>query len=563
VDLNRNYGFHFGGPGSSGTPGNDTYRGASAFSEPETQAVKSFIEGRESASNPITRCLSYHSYSQLILYPWGYTGTRAPDVTLLHQIASEMAARIKAVRGKTYTAQAASDLYLASGDLDDWAYGEKGILSFTIELPPLPSDPQGFVLPPSEIAPTFQENLPAALYLIGLRRGRLMDFETGTDAAPIRSTIPGMQFTTTAGQDWIYGDQRLPQYNVHSVDGPDGTNYATFGNFFAWLGPNQGTGRIDFTDVGDKTIGLSYSSLNPTVLEGFDSTGALVQSTSGPGNLNTNALGRLTISGRISFAHVHDAGNFWLIDNLFVTDALGDAAALLPGKSARELQVLETFQTGQTKRFTVFNRKNGADLKFIVQWPGSTFRLAIINPAGATVADETRNQPPITIDIPNAAGGTWTAEVTAVSVNANEPLGLVVGLFDPNDQDDDGVVDATDNCPTTPNANQLDADGDGVGDACDNCRTVVNPLQEDFLPFRPEGQGNRIGDVCEATIPGDLDIDGDVDQNDIAIVVADRNKMVAESACGPRGDIDGDGRITALDARRLTLMCTRPGCRVQ
>ena len=39
----------------------------------------------------------------------------------------------------------------------------------------------------------------------------------------------------------------------------------------------------------------------------------------------------------------------------------------------------------------------------------------------------------------------------------------------PPDLDGDGVPDACDNCPNTPNPDQLDTDGDGVGDACDNC----------------------------------------------------------------------------------------------
>jgi hypothetical protein len=40
------------------------------------------------------------------------------------------------------------------------------------------------------------------------------------------------------------------------------------------------------------------------------------------------------------------------------------------------------------------------------------------------------------------------------------------------DTDGDGVPDATDNCPTEPNANQADIDGDGAGDACDSASTL-------------------------------------------------------------------------------------------
>jgi hypothetical protein len=46
-----------------------------------------------------------------------------------------------------------------------------------------------------------------------------------------------------------------------------------------------------------------------------------------------------------------------------------------------------------------------------------------------------------------------------------------------DDSDHDGIDDALDNCPFTPNTDQLDNDGDGVGDACDNCLAISNPDQ--------------------------------------------------------------------------------------
>ena len=64
------------------------------------------------------------------------------------------------------------------------------------------------------------------------------------------------------------------------------------------------------------------------------------------------------------------------------------------------------------------------------------------------------------------------------------------------------------------------------------------------------------------TVPplGDLNSDGFIDQNDLNILLAARNTP----ANGPNDlrDLDGDGTITALDARKLTLLCTQPRCAV-
>jgi len=160
VDLNRNYGHHWGGAGSSGDTFSEIYRGPAAFSEPETQAVRDFLIAR----NP-RALISYHSYSQLVLYPWGYTDDPTPDKTKLHAQAVSMADKIRAVHGASYTPEQSSDLYLASGETTDWLYAQNGAAAFTIELRPRSASP-GFKLPESQITPTFEENLPAALYLI-------------------------------------------------------------------------------------------------------------------------------------------------------------------------------------------------------------------------------------------------------------------------------------------------------------------------------------------------------------------------------------------------------------
>lgn len=75
IDLNRNYGALWGGPGTSGNPVDPTYRGPAPFSEPETQAIRTLISTRQ-----VTTVLTNHTFSNLILRPVGVQpGATAPD----------------------------------------------------------------------------------------------------------------------------------------------------------------------------------------------------------------------------------------------------------------------------------------------------------------------------------------------------------------------------------------------------------------------------------------------------------------------------------------------------
>nr|CBH38710.1 hypothetical secreted protein, zinc carboxypeptidase family [uncultured archaeon] len=164
VDPNRNFGYNWGLAGSSGDPAKETYRGVAPFSEPETQAIRDFV-----ATHEFYASISYHSYSQLVIYPWGYTKDAAPHKEQLSKMAEDMANAIKDVHGMNYTHRQASNLYRASGDSDDWLYGAYNIAAFTVELRPKNLWDGGgkpFELPEDQIIPTCEENIPAALYLI-------------------------------------------------------------------------------------------------------------------------------------------------------------------------------------------------------------------------------------------------------------------------------------------------------------------------------------------------------------------------------------------------------------
>jgi len=164
VDLNRNYGYMWGrdNQGSSAWPDAEDYRGVSAFSEPETRAVRDLFLGGN-----FLAAVSYHSYSQSILYPWGFTDIPTGKDELLRGLGLEMAGLIETVNGRSYACgPAASSLYVTNGDLADWTFGVSGIPSYTIELPPVDIQHGGFFNAEDEIESVFRENLPAMLRLI-------------------------------------------------------------------------------------------------------------------------------------------------------------------------------------------------------------------------------------------------------------------------------------------------------------------------------------------------------------------------------------------------------------
>jgi len=154
TDPNRNWGYEWGGKGASTRPCTETYRGAYAFSEPETAAVRDFILARR---NSMAMYLTFHSYGQMVLYPWGYDREDHSDEYELDRM-GRVAAR---AMGRGYTVgSAAKVLYPAAGGSDDWAKGGAGIkYSYTIELPDTGS--YGFILPANQITQVGNEAFKA------------------------------------------------------------------------------------------------------------------------------------------------------------------------------------------------------------------------------------------------------------------------------------------------------------------------------------------------------------------------------------------------------------------
>ncbi|AGC75334.1 putative carboxypeptidase [Nonlabens dokdonensis DSW-6] len=120
VDPNRNYSYItpqgnevWNTAGTSANQTGETYAGTAPFSEPETRAVRYFVE-----SHDFKMALNNHTFSELLLYPFGYADNRPTNEDALFQNISEVM-----VSQNGYTNQISADLYPAAGDSDDFMYG--------------------------------------------------------------------------------------------------------------------------------------------------------------------------------------------------------------------------------------------------------------------------------------------------------------------------------------------------------------------------------------------------------------------------------------------------------
>jgi hypothetical protein len=186
VDLNRNFAYQWGTiSGPSQHPCSQTFPGTEAASEPETQAIQTLLrtlyparprpaDGTPAPDTTSGVLLTLHSYSELVLWPWGYTNTPPPNAAALERLGT----RLAEITG--YTAGQSVTLYPTSGTTDDWSYGELGIASFTFEIGPSRGACGGF-MPPFQCLNTdegepiagrgfWPRNLPALLYAARVTR---------------------------------------------------------------------------------------------------------------------------------------------------------------------------------------------------------------------------------------------------------------------------------------------------------------------------------------------------------------------------------------------------------
>ncbi|XP_074860827.1 mast cell carboxypeptidase A-like [Carettochelys insculpta] len=158
TDLNRNFAAAWGTTGFiSNDPCDETYIGPAPESEDETKAVASFIRNHLSSINAY---LSIHAYSQMLMFPYGYTFNKAPNHAELMKVAKAAVEALSSLYGTKYEYGAsATVIYPTSGGSDDWAYDQGIKYSFIFEL--RDKGRYGFLLPESKIKPTCEETMLA------------------------------------------------------------------------------------------------------------------------------------------------------------------------------------------------------------------------------------------------------------------------------------------------------------------------------------------------------------------------------------------------------------------
>ncbi|XP_043678620.1 zinc carboxypeptidase-like [Vespula pensylvanica] len=162
VDLNRNWESHWAEVGTSSNPCAETYPGPEAFSEIESKSMSRFLK---SIPEKLTAYLAFHSYSQLLLIPFGHSNERIDNYDDLMEIGKFSVKALSKRYGTDYTVGNIVDvIYAAAGGSMDWVRAAIGPrITYTYEL--RDKGRYGFLLPANQIIPTGEETMDS---LIGM-----------------------------------------------------------------------------------------------------------------------------------------------------------------------------------------------------------------------------------------------------------------------------------------------------------------------------------------------------------------------------------------------------------
>jgi carboxypeptidase T len=270
ADLNRNFGYSWNltnGQGSSGNPCDLTYRGPSASSEPETQAVEAYVRGLwpdlrgpglddPAPANASGIHLDVHSFSQLVLWPWGVRTAPAPNGDSLQALGRRFA------WFNNYSPIQSIGLYPTDGTSDAVSYGELGVPAFTFELGT--DFFQSCAVYESTVRP---DNLPALLYAAKMVR---TPYQTagGPDVTKVKLSKKAATRGVAAGVP-VTITSSATDLRFNNSEGTEPTQNITAAEFYIDVPPWQAGAAAQAMSAGDGAFNDKTEGLTGTI----DTTG--------------------------------------------------------------------------------------------------------------------------------------------------------------------------------------------------------------------------------------------------------------------------------------------------
>ena len=186
ADLNRNFGvyafWNWSGGGSSTVCGSETFRGNLPFDQNETQNALNFVNSRS-----FKGVLSYHTYGNYFIRPWGYTGAPTPDENIFQNFSADMALQNHYTLGRSLQTVG----YTVRGVTDDWYYNDSGHSSIVAMTPEVGSSSDGFWPPQSRILPLAQSTVWSNIYFTLSCGGYVAPVETRLNKISYGQGEPG------------------------------------------------------------------------------------------------------------------------------------------------------------------------------------------------------------------------------------------------------------------------------------------------------------------------------------------------------------------------------------
>ncbi len=270
ADLNRNFSYSWNltsGQGSSGNQCDLTYRGPSAASEPETQAVEAYVRALwpdlrgpglddPAPANASGIHLDIHSFSQLVLWPWGVRNAPAPNGDSLQAIGRRFA------WFNNYSPIQSIGLYATDGTSDAISYGELGVPAFTFELGT--DFFQSCAVYESTVRP---DNLPALLYAAKMVR---TPYQTagGPDVTKVKLSNKAATRGVAAGVP-VTITSSATDLRFNNSEGTEPTQNITAAEFYIDTPPWQAGASAQAMSAGDGAFNDKTEGLTATI----DTTG--------------------------------------------------------------------------------------------------------------------------------------------------------------------------------------------------------------------------------------------------------------------------------------------------